>query len=385
MPAGRAHGDRDPELRRDAPVVAFLRTPYGWPYLLTPLIPLAVVLDLVGAAAGVVFAISALGIIPTAALMGRATEELAARSGPGIGGLLNVTFGNAPELIIALFALGQGLHEVVKASIIGSIIGNILLVLGAAMLAGGIGREKQTFSRTTASVQTSMLLLAAAALIMPAIFELVEGKGLPLPGAELVDYGSTVEHLSLAVAVVLILTYVAGLFFSLKTHRDIFNPEYGDEGTWGWSTRRSVLALALAGVLVGVMSEVLVGSISEASRSVGLSEFFIGVIVVAIVGNAAEHWVAVLVAMKNKMDLAVNIAIGSSAQVALFVAPVLVLASFFIGPHPLALVFNGFELGAILLAVLIANYVTQDGESTWFEGVQLLAVYVVFGIAFYYA
>ncbi|MDX6608404.1 MAG: Ca2+:H+ antiporter [Solirubrobacterales bacterium] len=343
------------------------------------------VLDLAGAAAGMVFAASALGIIPTAALMGRATEELAARSGPGIGGLLNVTFGNAPELIIALFALGQGLHEVVKASIIGSIIGNILLVLGAAMLFGGLKREKQTFSRTGASVQTSMLLLAAAALLMPAIFELVEGKGLPLPGAELVDYGSTVEHLSLAVALVLIATYAAGLFFSLKTHRAIFNPEYGDEDSWDWSTRRSVLTLAAAGVLVGLMSEILVGSIEEASHAVGLSEFFIGVIVVAIVGNAAEHWVAVLVAMKNKMDLSVNIAIGSSAQVALFVAPVLVLASFFIGPHPLALVFNGFELGAILLAVLIANYVTQDGESTWFEGVQLLAVYLVFGIAFYYA
>jgi Ca2+:H+ antiporter len=317
--------------------------------------------------------------------MGRATEELAARSGPGIGGLLNVTFGNAPELIIALFALGQGLHEVVKASIVGSIIGNILLVLGAAMLCGGIGREKQTFSRTGASVQTSMLLLAAAALVMPAIFELVEGRGLPGPGAEIVDYGSTVEHLSLAVAIVLALTYVAGLFFSLKTHRDIFNPEYGDEDSWGWSTRTSVLALAVAGVLVGVMSEVLVGSIGEASRSIGLSEFFIGVVVVAIVGNAAEHWVAVLVAMKDKMDLAVNIAIGSSAQVALFVAPILVLVSFFLGPNPLALVFNGFELGAILIAILIANYVTQDGESTWFEGVQLLAVYLVFGIAFYYA
>jgi Ca2+:H+ antiporter len=344
-----------------------------------------VALDVAGAAAGAVFAASALGIIPTAALMGRATEELAARSGPGIGGLLNVTFGNAPELIIALFALGQGLHEVVKASIIGSIIGNILLVLGAAMLFGGLKREKQTFSRTSAGVQTSMLLLAAAALVMPAIFELVEGKGLPQPGAQMVDYGSTVEHLSLAVAIVLIVTYGAGLFFSLKTHRALFNPEYGDEDSWGWSTRTSVLALAGAGVLVGVMSEVLVGSIEEASHAVGLSEFFIGVIVVAIVGNAAEHWVAVLVAMKDKMDLSVNIAIGSSAQVALFVAPVLVLASFFLGPHPLALVFNGFELGAILIAILIANYVTQDGESTWFEGVQLLAVYVVFGLAFYYA
>ncbi len=342
-------------------------------------------LDLAGASAGLVFASSALGIVPTAALMGRATEELAARSGPGIGGLLNVTFGNAPELIIALFALEQGLQEVVKASIVGSIIGNILLVLGAAMLFGGIRRDKQTFSRTTASIQTTMLLLAGAALVMPAIFELVEGKGLPSPGAETVDYGSTVEHLSLAVAIVLIATYVAGLFFSLKTHRDIFNPEYEDEGTLGWSTRTSVLALAGAGVLVGLMSEILVGSIEEASHAVGLSEFFIGVIVVAIVGNAAEHWVAVLVATKDKMDLSVNIAIGSSAQVALFVAPVLVLASYFLGPHPLALVFNGFELGAILLAVVIANYVTQDGESTWFEGVQLLAVYLVFGIAFYYA
>jgi len=344
-----------------------------------------VALDLAGASAGLVFATSALGIVPTAALMGRATEELAARSGPGVGGLLNVTFGNAPELIIALFALGQGLHEVVKASIIGSIIGNILLVLGAAMLAGGIGKEKQVFSRTSASVQTSMLLLAAAALVMPAIFELVEGKGLPLPGAEVVDYGSTVEQLSLAVAIVLMVTYVAGLFFSLKTHRDIFNPEYGDEGTWGWSTRRSVLALAVAGVLVGVMSEILVGSIGEASHAIGLSEFFIGAIVVAIVGNAAEHWVAVLVARKDKMDLSVNIAIGSSAQVALFVTPVLVLAGYFIGPGSLPLVFNGYELSALLFAVLIASYVSHEGESTWFEGVQLLAVYLVMAVVFAFA
>jgi Ca2+:H+ antiporter len=364
---------------------SFLRTPMGWPYLLVPLIPVAVLLEILGAPATAVFATSALGIVPTAALMGRATEELAARSGPGIGGLLNVTFGNAPELIIALFALEKGLQEVVKASIVGSIIGNTLLVLGAAMLFGGLGRDKQRFSRTSASIQTTMLMLAGGALLMPAIFELVEGKGLPEPGSEAVNYGSTVEHLSLAVAIVLIATYVIGLFFSLKTHRDLFNPEYEDEDTWGWSTRTSVIALAVAGVLVGLMSEVLVGSIAEASESVGLSEFFIGVIVVAIVGNAAEHWVAVLVAMKDKMDLAVNIAIGSSAQIALFVAPVLVLASFVIGPHPLALVFNGFELGAILLAILVANHVTSDGESTWFEGVQLLAVYFVFGLAFYFA
>jgi Ca2+:H+ antiporter len=365
---------------------AFLRTPDGWPYLLVPLIPAAIILELANVEATVVFAASALGIVPTAALMGRATEELAGRSGPGIGGLLNVTFGNAPELIIALFALNEGLQEVVKASIIGSILSNVLLVMGAAMLFGGLRRDRQTFNPTAASVQSTMLMLAATAMMMPAIFELVEGKGLPKPGAELVEYGSTVEHLSLAVAIVLMLTYAAGLLFSLRTHRDVFNPPYEeDDDTWGWSARTSVGMLAIAGVAVGVMSEILVGSISEASESFGLSEFFIGVIVVAIVGNAAEHWVAVLVALKNKMDLAVNIAIGSSAQVALFVAPILVIASFFIGVGPMPLVFNGFELGAILVAILAANYVTQDGESTWFEGAQLIALYTILGIAFYYA
>jgi len=372
----------------DARGLAFLGTPKGWPYLLVPFIPIAIALDIANASAVAVFFTSALGIIPTAALMGIATEELAARSGPGIGGLLNVTFGNAPELIIALFALGSGLHEVVKASIIGSIIGNILLVLGGAMFVGGLGRPKQRFNATAANVQSLMLFLAAAALIMPAIFELVEGTGLPAVGAERVDYGSTVEHLSLAVAIVLIGTYVAGLLFSLKTHRDLFNPpdeDNSDDAHFGWSPRRSIAMLAIAGVAVGVMSEVLVGSISDASQSVGISEFFIGVIIVAIVGNAAEHWVAVLVARKNKMDLAVNIAIGSSAQVALFVAPVLVLASFFLGPAPMPLVFNGFELGAVLIAVLIANVVTHEGESTWFEGVQLLAVYAILVLAFVFA
>jgi Ca2+:H+ antiporter len=360
------------------------RIPRG-PYLLTPFIPAAIALELAHASDAVIFATAALGIIPTAALMSDATQELASRSGPGIGGLLNVTFGNAPELIIALFALGKGLQEVVKAALVGSIAGNVLLVLGAAMLLGGLRREKQSFSVTTASAQTSMLLLAAAALFMPAVFTLVEGQGLPSPGTAHVDYGSTVERLSLAVAVVLAVTYVAGLIFSLHTHRDLFNPPYEDEGSAGWSVRRSVGLLALAGVAVGVMSEILVGSITAASESLGLSEFFIGAIVVAIVGNAAEHWVAVVVAMKDKMDLAVNIAIGSSTQVALFVAPVLVIASFFLGPFPMALVFNGFELGAILLTVLIANYVTNEGESNWFEGFQLLAVYAILGIAFFYA
>ncbi len=378
---------------------SFLLSPGGLPFLLVPMIPIAVVLDLVGAPATAVFIVSALGVIPTAAMMGRATEELAHRTGPGIGGLLNVTFGNAPELIIALIALNAGLHEVVKASIIGSIIGNVLLVLGASMFVGGWGRARQVFDRTAASAQSSMLLLAAGALIMPAIYELVIGSGLPLPTEVRVNYDSTVEHLSLAVALVLIATYAAGLVFSLRTHRDLFNPDPtpdqlsdGEEDQpepvdeiWGWSVRRSVIWLAVSGVLVGLMSEVLVGSIEEASHAIGLSQFFVGVIVVATVGNAAEHWVAVLVARKNKMDLAVNIAIGSSAQIALFVAPVLVLASFLVGPGPLALVFNGFELGALLIAVLVANHVTQEGESNWFEGVQLLALYVILGITFFYA
>jgi Ca2+:H+ antiporter len=364
----------------------FLLSAQGWPYMLVPFIPAAVALELAHSSAVLIFFVAALGIIPTAALMGLATEELAARSGPGIGGLLNVTFGNAPELIIALFALAEGLQEVVKASLVGSILGNILLVLGGAMLVGGLGRERQRFDRTAAQVQSAMLFLAVAALMMPAVFELVEGKGLPGVTEVRVGYGSTIETLSALTACVLIATYVIGLFFSLRTHRALFNPHYeGEEDTMGWSVRRSVAMLAIAGAAVGLMSEVLVGSISEASESIGISQFFVGVIVVAIVGNAAEHWVAILVAFKNKMDLAVNIAIGSSAQIALFVAPILVLASFVIGPSPMPLVFNGFELGAILIAVLIANYVTSEGESTWFEGVQLLAVYVILALAFGFA
>jgi Ca2+:H+ antiporter len=222
---------------------------------------------------------------------------------------------------------------------------------------------------------------------MPAIFELVIGGSLPGPTEESQQFPSDLETMSALVAVVLLLSYVAGLIFSLRTHRDLFNPAHAEEDHVGeehWSVRKSVIALAGAGIAVGVMSEILVGSIEEASETIGLSPFFVGVIVVAIVGNAAEHWVAVYFAIRNKMDLAVNIAIGSSAQIALFAAPVLVLLSFFVGPFPMALVFNGLELGAIFMAILIANQVTQEGESTWFEGLQLLAVYVVLGLVFYF-
>jgi Ca2+:H+ antiporter len=380
------HGARPPGgglggLRR------FLLSGSGWPYLLAPFIPIAIALELAHADAVLIFCAAAAGVIPTAALMGRATEELAHRAGPGIGGFLNVTFGNAPELIIAFFALNEGLQEVVKASLIGSILGNILLVMGAAMLVGGLRRERQTFSATAASVQSSMLLLAAVALVMPTIFQLVSGGGLPAVGEERVNFGSDLEQMSFIVAIILLISYAGGLMFSLRSHRALFNPtseaeEHVDEP---WTVRKSVITLASAGVAVGIMSEILVGSISEASHTIGLSEFFVGLIVVAIVGNAAEHWVAIYFAMRDKMDLSVNIAIGSSAQIALFAAPVLVLVSFFVGPNPMALVFNGFELGAIFLAILIANHVTADGESTWYEGMQLLSVYAVLGVVFFYA
>jgi Ca2+:H+ antiporter len=348
-------------------------------------IPVAVGLELAGASSVLIFSAASLGVIPCAAVMGEATEAIAARTGPGIGGLLNVTFGNAPELIIAFFALLEGLQEVVKASLVGSIIGNILLVMGGAMLVGGLPREKQTFNRTAANAQSAMLMLALVALVFPAIFQLIHGGHLPRVGVDEVDFGSDLEKLSFGVALVLLASYVAGLIFSLKTHRDLFNPYGEDHETHRWTVRRAALYLAGSAVAVGLMSEILVGSIKHAADDIGLSQFFVGVFVVAIVGNAAEHWVAVLVAAKDKMDLAVNIAIGSSAQIALFVAPALVLLSFVVGDHPMALVFNGYELGALLFAVLIANLVTQDGESNWFEGVQLLALYAVLGLVFYFA
>jgi Ca2+:H+ antiporter len=291
----------------------FLLSGEGWPYLLVPFIPIAIALDLAHAGSALIFSTSAIGVIPTAALMGKATEELADRAGPGIGGLLNVTFGNFPELLIAFFALREGLHEVVKASIIGSVIGNVLLVLGAAMFVGGLRRERQFFNATAARAQATMLILASAALVMPAILQIANGGGLPHAGSELVKFSSSVETLSLIVAIVLLIGYAGGLWFSLVSHRDLFNPpDDADDSaeTQPWSIRRSVILLAIAGIAVGLMSEILVGSIADFAESAGLTEFFIGAVIVAIVGNAAEHWVAVYVAAKDKMDLAVNIAIG---------------------------------------------------------------------------
>jgi Ca2+:H+ antiporter len=351
-------------------------------------------LDLAHASDTLIFFSSALALVPAAAAMGRATEEAASRAGPGIGGLLNVTFGNAPELIIALFALDKGLHEVTKASIVGSIVGNVLLVLGAATFAGGLsapraeGRRyrEQRFTLGMAHAQSAMLILAVFALTLPMVFELSKGHGLPNIHVEHTKFASSAENLSLAISIVLILIYVAGLLFSLRTHRELFNPfhDEDEDDEEGWTMRRAVGALALSGVVVAFLSEILVGSIEGAAASAGLSEFFMGAVVVAIAGNAAEHWVAVAVAWKQQMDLAMNIAIGSGVQVALFVAPVLVLASLVLGPAPMDLAFPAGLVLAVLLSVPITGQVAGDGRSDWLKGAQLLAVYLVLALTFYF-
>lgn len=330
--------------------------------------------------ATVLFAVTCLAIIPLAGWLGRATEHLSTRVGQGAGGLLNATFGNAAELIIALAALNAGLYDVVKASITGSIIGNLLLVLGAAFLAGGLKYRHQHFNATAARSQATTLTLASVALIMPALFHAFGGQ----------DAQAKESGLSLEIAFVLIITYGLSLLFSLKTHRQLFSGEGEGEGEEThlpgpeWSVVKSVVVLAVATAMIAWMSEILVGSVEEAARHVGMSSLFVGVIVVAIVGNAAEHSTAITVARKNRMSLSVAIAVGSSIQVALFVAPVLVFASYFIGPAPLNLVFTTPEVVAIALAILIIEQTTGDGESNWLEGVQLLSVYIILGMVFYF-
>jgi Ca2+:H+ antiporter len=350
-------------------------------YLLGVFVPLALLLDLLDASAAIVFIASALGVIPAAALMSDATEQLAEHSGPGVAGLLNVTFGNAPELIIAIFALADGLQEVVKASLVGSVIGNAMLVLGAAMLAGGWRRSSQSFSARAARTQSGMLVLGVLALLIPALVRLAEGGPLPAVGVTRPSLPHLFQALSVGVALALIATYAAGLAFSLRSHRDLFSPGESEEPP-RWSTRGSVAILAAAAVLVAVASDTLVGSVEQASSEIGLSQFFIGVFVVAIVGNAAEHWVAVVAATKDKMDLAVGIAVGSSAQVGLFLAPLVVLLSFAIGPAPMVLVFNGYELAALVLAGLLAAVLTAGGVSTRRRGAALIAVYLAMGVVF---
>jgi Ca2+:H+ antiporter len=340
-------------------------------------VPAAFVLRLSDAHPIWLFVFSAVAIIPLAGLMGDATEQLADRLGPGVGGLLNATFGNAAELIIAIFALFKGYDEVVKASLAGSILGNVLLVLGASLLAGGLKHSTQTFNRTAAGVGATMLVLAAFGLLVPAIFH-------ELPEVTASDLG--VEHeLSIGVSAILILTYLAHLVFSLVTHKRLFNPELRGDATGKapWSTRTATIVLVVATLLVAVMSEMLVSTVEHASHFLGMNKIFIGVVVVAIVGNAAEHSTAVLVALKNEMDLAVGIALGSALQIALFVAPVLVFTSY-LRAEPMDLRFTSLEVLAVLVGVLIARMVAEDGESNWLEGLMLLMVYGILSLAFFF-
>jgi Ca2+:H+ antiporter len=324
-----------------------------------------------------IFIVACLAILPLAGLMGEATEHLTHHTGPGIGGLLNASFGNAAELIIAFMALRAGETEIVKASITGSIIGNILVVLGLAMLLGGWRRKELAFSRMAAESGSSMMILAVVALVIPAIYAQVTHHREP----------QHIESISFDISMVLIATYAASLVFSLKSHKHMFAGEGGDhpETDHGpvWSVRTSLLVLLVAAAFVGVVAELLVHAVAEAGEAMGLGKVFMGVVVVAIVGNAAEHSTAVVVAMKGKMDLALGIAMGSSMQIALFVAPLLVIVGHLMG-KPLGLEFTVLEVVAVMLSVAAVALLTHDGRTNWFEGFQLLAIYAILAIAFYF-
>ena len=323
------------------------------------------------------FLCACVAILPLAGWLGKGTENLAHHTGEAVGGLLNATFGNAAELIIAIAAMRSGLYDVVKASLTGSIIGNVLLVGGLSMLMGGIRYKTQTFNRMAAQNQATMLLLAAVSLILPAAYHFLAG-----PSAAAHEGG-----LSLEISVILLVVYVLSLVFTLVTHKQLFGGE-GGQAHGGeaqpWSVGKSMAVLVGATALIAWISEILVGSVQYAATSFGMTSVFVGVIIVAIIGNAAEHSTAILVARKNRMDLALGIAIGSSIQIALFVAPMLVLLSYFIAPSPMNLVFTPAEVIAVTLSVLICAQVANDGESNWMEGVQMLAVYAILGVVFYF-
>lgn len=323
-----------------------------------------------------VFIAAGIGIIPLAWFMGIATEELGKHSGSGIGGLLNATFGNATELIIALVALANGLHEVVKASLTGSIIGNVLLVLGLSMLAGGIRHKRQTFSREASGVQTAMLVLAVIGLVMPALYVLsTQSTGS--------TSRLTLEEMSVGIAAILLVAYVLGLVFSLRTHRDLFNPVSEVSEKPAWSVKVSLIVLLAATILVAIESELLVNSLDAAKDSLHLTDLFVGVIIIAIIGNAAEHGSAIAMAYRNKMELSVSIAMSSTAQIALFVGPFLVLASMFTATI-MTLNFEIFELVAIALSAAVLSAVVSDGQSNWYEGSILVLVYAIMAVAFFF-
>jgi len=353
--------------------VARLRALLSWAPL--AFVPLAVGLAwLAPTQYNAIFFASVVAIVPLAGYIGRATEQLAAQLGAGMGGLLNATFGNAAELIIGALALHKGLTDLVKASITGSIIGNVLLVFGVSALVGGVRHHTQRFNRTAAGMGTTMLLLSAIGLVVPAVFHRLAQT-----------YAARELRLDTEIALVLFLTYGANLVFTLKTHRQLFGvAETTDADERPPSMRSSVLLLVASTAAVAIVSELLVSAVSHAAESLRMSQLFVGVIIVALVGNAAEHYSAVIMARRDKMDAAIGIAVGSSTQIALFVAPVLVFLSYVIAPAPMDLLFTTFELVAIGLSVLSIAFIAHDGETNWMEGVQLLAVYAILALGFYF-
>jgi Ca2+:H+ antiporter len=347
---------------------------------LLPFAPAAIVAEYMHANPVLVFALSALAIVPLSGFLGKATDELSTYTGPTLGGLLNATLGNLAELIIAVLALRAGLVDLVKASITGSILGNLLLVLGAAQLAGGLRHKVQRFSLALAGLSISLLVVAVIGLVIPAVFLTTHPEPTHL----------LTRKVSIGVAGLLILGYALSLVYSMGTHRSVFgegadvaNEAHGSNHAARWSLGRSVGMLLLSAGFVGWLSEILVGSTEAAIKGIGLSEVFVGIIVIPIIGNAAEHSSAVLMAMKNRMDLAVSIAVGSSAQVALLIAPVLVFVGLALG-KPMDLAFNIFEVAAVALAVAVATSVVRDAESHWLEGAFLLLVYGMLGVAFFF-
>jgi Ca2+:H+ antiporter len=322
------------------------------------------------------FFLSAIAIIPLSKYIGDATQELTAHTNAGFGGFLNATLGNAPELLVGIFALHAGLLDVVKASIIGSVLGNVLLVLGTSILVGGWKRERQKFNATAAKAGCSMLLLATLALVVPALFQMTS------PG---ISSGATMS-LSVVVALMMIFAYLAQLVFTLRTHKHLYSVEReeGERAVPSWSISKSLIVLFIATIVVALVSDTLVGSIEPIVTYFGWTQLFIGVIIIAIVGNAAEHTSAIQAALRDHMDLTLNIAIGSATQVVMFVAPILVLVSLFFGQlHFMNLVFNPFELVAFVFAVFVTNAIIEDGETNWLEGVQLLAAYGILAVAFF--
>ncbi len=350
--------------------------------LLVIFLPISILLEVLHASPSLVFVGAALAIIPLAGYMGQATDQLAKHLGSAIGGLLNATFGNMTELIITIFAVRAGQLDVVRASLIGSIIGNILLVLGMAAFFGGLKYRTLKFNMAAAGSDIVQLFLAVVAILTPSLFVLAAYK----PGMTRQEFANSppVEYMSLGVAGLLILLYLGSLLFSLKTHQDIYcvQEETGQEPPT-WSKTRSFMVLGIATIAVAFESEFLVSSIEPTVKALHISPLFVGVILLPIIGNAAEHATAVTMAMRNKMDIAIGICTSSSAQVALFVGPVIVFLSLALG-HPMPFIFNTFELVAVGFAVLIANLIARDGETNWFEGAMLLVLYAIFGLAFFF-